>query len=106
MSQFTIFCALSCHNFIWVSLKEDSAAPRVAGAIKIVSLRETELQKNLDDACIAKKGGKEKFMSIPNFDYEDGASIISLQGNIWTKQTFYRNYSHSHFPWVFESKKN
>ena len=47
MSQFTIFCALSCHNFIWVSLKEDSGTPRVAGAIKIVSLRETELQKIL-----------------------------------------------------------
>ena len=82
MSQFTIFCALSCHNFIWVSLKEDSGASRVAGAIKIVSLRETELQKNLDDACKAKKGGKEKFMSIPNFDYEDGARIFLLQGNI------------------------
>ena len=78
MSQFTIFCALSCHNFIWVSLKEDSAV----GAIKIVSLRETELQKNLDDACKAKKGGKEKFMSIPNFDYKDGARIFLLQGNI------------------------
>ena len=71
MSQFTIFCALSCHNFIWVSLKEDSAAPRVAGAIKIVSLRETELQKILDDAYKAKKGGKEKFMSIPNFKHEN-----------------------------------
>ena len=51
-------------------------------AIKIVSLRETELQKILMMHAKQKMGGKEKFMSITNFDYEDGASIFSLQGYI------------------------
>ena len=47
MSQFTIFCALSCHNFIWVSLREDSRA------IKIVSPPGVKKQNN-----DAHKGGK------------------------------------------------
>ena len=29
-----------------------------------------------------KMGGKEKFMSITNFDYEDGASMFSMKENI------------------------
>ena len=67
MSQFTIFCALSCHNFIWVSLKEDSGTPRVAGAIKIVSLRETELQKKSWWCMHSKKGWKRKVYEYSKF---------------------------------------
>ena len=29
-----------------------------------------------------KMGGKEKFMSITKFDYEDGTSKFTLKGNI------------------------